>query len=256
MATKPNETYKWGENATHEQVAAYDDTGWPSDIIPPKRTQFNWYQNLVGKWLGWAEEAVDELVSTVLERWFTVVYSSGGANWEQTIPNENGLYEYRAGVPSLHLERWLVTVTNGTAVAVRLRTTTAGNPTHFELALGVWDDGLSAWVREYTFNRANSRSDILNESPVRYVTPRGLVDYFRVGGAGGPYLISQLDDGQGIYPAGRQAVVQGATVVVPIGFSIVLGDECWEVSVNDDFASKRYKYELGVWVETPFPVIQ
>lgn len=241
MATKPNETYKWGENATHEQVAAYEDTGWPDDMIPPKRTQFNWYQNLVGKWLGWAEDAVGELVETVLDRWFTIVY--GDLYWHQSIPNENGLYEFRLGVPALHTVRWLVAVTNGTAIAVQLREGDRTAPTHLELDFGVWDDNSDSWTSKYEFTRANTRNVILGGSSTEYVTPKGLVDYFSVKGN----VVQEFGDipnSAGIYTIGLPSVFIW-------GFAIVTDDRMFFVSVtqNPDYTANRwYEWESGAWV--------
>lgn len=162
MATKPIETYKWGENATHEQVAAYEDTGWPSDAIPPKRTQFNWYQNLVGRWLGWAEEAVDELVDRVLDAWLVEI-PDNTALW----PNKSGIY---------YAEEFYLVFMVKDMFAVHIQP--LGPYGGVLIGRRRWTG--SEWGAPQSFTRSNSRSDILQESEANYVTPKGLVDYFRV----------------------------------------------------------------------------
>lgn len=194
MATKPNETYKWGENATHEQVAAYEDTGWPSDIIPPKRTQFNWYQNLVGKWLGWAEDAVDELVGTVLERWF-VELPANVALW----PNKSGIYQGEG----LY---WAFMVEDVFALTIQL-----SGSSGITISQRLWTG--TEWGAPASFTRSNLRSNILQESETNYVTPKGLVDYFRVDDTLYPSVLV-VPHQAGVYAVWASTVQAGVSVVV------------------------------------------
>lgn len=214
MATKPNETYKWGENATHEQVAAYEDTGWPSDIIPPKRTQFNWYQNLVGKWLGWAEDAVDEIVDLVVDAWFVEVANAQG------VPHKTGIYK-----------RWSdhrFYLVHGDQMA-----TVGFDQSHFTAGYYTWDG--SQWVESSnTFNRSNSRTAILQESETNYVTPNGLVDYFSVPDSTFS-TISAVPHRAGVY-------------TVAFGISLVAGDILIFMPDASADNNEVYKWVAGAWV--------
>ena len=221
MATKPIETYKWGENATHEQVAAYSDTGWPADNIPPKRTQFNWYQNLVGRWLGWAESAIDDIMSTVVDKWFVELPST----LISSVPNEDGIYWYNATSSTV-----IVFVRNSRALRLFLSVS--------ELRVITYDY-TSSWSPITEFKRSNSRSDILDESQVQYVTPRGLVDYFSVKGV--TYHHPQVVPHQtGVY------LLELEATNYLYGVSIVVGDN--QAHIPFEGEGVAYKWENNEWV--------
>ena len=219
MATKPNETYKWGENATHEQVAAYDDTGWPDDLIPPKRTQFNWYQNLVGKWLGWAEDTVDEIVETVLDAWFVEAGSD-----PRFTPNRSGVY-YASNAIRFVVEDVLMygfqLLPNG-------------------IGISRYDRSGFEWSLRYIFNAASRRSDILSESELNYVTPKGLVDYFRVDGSEHANGLS-VPHKTGMYTIGQNSI--------EYGISFVMGDLQVMYPFDSSEDATLFRWESGAWVQ-------
>lgn len=201
MATKPNETYRWGENATREQVAAYADTGWPSDIIPPKRTQFNWYQNLVGEWLGWIEETVDDIVETVLDRFFVLI-DAGTVNDDleplQLVPNEFGIYRLRYDVIGGTGETERLVVVDGVDTA-SVTAITGGVYQVYRInrSGNQWmDDGVN-------FNRSTSVSDITARNDTRYATPELL---YQTGG--------QVTTGSNAYGGGWSEVTAGPDWIV------------------------------------------
>lgn len=225
MATKPNETYKWGENATHEQVAAYEDTGWPSDAIPPKRTQFNWYQNLVGRWLEWVEDAVDEIVETVLDAWFVEVAGL------QSVPHKTGIYKHE-----LEPRFYLV---HGDQMA-----TVGFSGPYFTARYYTWDG--SQWVEgPFVLDRSNTRTDILQESETDYVTPKGLVDYFSVKDSP-PSIIDGVPNKTGIYQ------VAAGSGGISGGLAIVIENRMWFISTSTQTSldkNRFFLWENGIWVE-------
>src|SRR5699024_5217586 len=124
--------------------------------IPPKRTQFNWYQNLVGRWLGWVEDTVDEIVETVLDAWFVEIPNNGN-NW----PNKTGIYRTEGGSLVFMMEDEI-------ALSIRHR-----GAAGISINQRSWTG--SEWGNLSLFTRSNTRSNILQESESNYVTPKGLV---------------------------------------------------------------------------------
>lgn len=222
MATKPTDSYKWGENADKEQLGGYVDEGWPDDSIPPKRTHFNWYQNLVGRWLGWAEEAVDELVDTVLDAWFVELPDSTGS-W----PNKTGIYHVEGG-------SFLFMLKDKIAVSIQPETT------GLYVSRRIWTG--SGWSLSGSFTRSNSRSSILQESETNYVTPMGLVDYFSVKDTAYPFP-SQVPHQTGVYLMYNDATNKFA------GVSIVVGDNQAYMPFGSSAEGRAYTWENGAWVQ-------
>lgn len=238
MMAKPGLLPKWASTQTDPSQITdpedwnkpYEDLGWDlQDPTGPSGAVFNGWQKRVGQWVEWLEGKVDDIVETVLNRWFVVVPGLS------SVPNKTGIYKHETG-PRFYLVHDNQMIDVGFVIPLL-------DPDYAYLArYHTWNG--SQWEEDGTLVSASYRPFILQESASAYVTPKGLVDYFSVTGASyytSPY---QVPHQTGVYLL-RSAPPQ----TTHYGVSIVVDNNQAYIPYDSSVNGGAYKWENGQWIQ-------